>query len=215
MDLWQLILNKPANQFFTGVVSSISPLQVKIYPLDGAINCKSTTGLLGLCVGSNVILMKIGSQFIITQIIGSPFVDSILLNMDTTQYITDTNQTNVAFNVEKLKIGTRLSFDSTNHGVKIGKGVNHVEIYMNLWVERYIDAYSAIYLKKNDTELSYNIHTYLTGFHHWVSMNDSIITSVTENDIIYGSVRFSGADVNNNVGGGYPDSCNLIVKVID
>lgn len=208
-----MILNKPANQFFTGTVSSLSPLQVKIYPLDNAINCKATTGLLGLCVGSNVVLMKIGRQFIITQIIGNPFNDCILLNRSSNQYVTDTVQTKVLFDNEKLKIGTRLS--TYDNGVKIGKGVKHVEVFMNLWLQRYADAYSSIYIVKNSTNLTYSIHTYLSGFQAWISMNDKIVTSVVENDIIYGNVRFSNADGNNSVTGFYPNACNMIVKVID
>lgn len=71
-DLFSLIVNRSEEtQFFTGIVCDLDPLQVKIYPGDGAINCKPTTGLLGLSVDSNVILMKIGSQFIIIAVIGT------------------------------------------------------------------------------------------------------------------------------------------------
>lgn len=73
MDIFDFIINqKKENQFFTGIVSSLSPLSVKIYPLDDAILCKATTGLIGLKVGSNVILLKIGNQFIATNVIGNP-----------------------------------------------------------------------------------------------------------------------------------------------
>jgi hypothetical protein len=70
-DLFSLIINKsPDNIIFTAIVSSLSPLQVKIHPGDDAINCKSTTHLTGLDVNSNVIMLKIGNQFIIIAVIG-------------------------------------------------------------------------------------------------------------------------------------------------
>jgi hypothetical protein len=67
------IVNKnPDNKIFTGIILSLNPLQVLIYPADEPINCKGTTGLVGLKIGSNVIILKIGSQFIITHVIGTP-----------------------------------------------------------------------------------------------------------------------------------------------
>lgn len=68
---FKYIINKKyTNQFVTGIVSALTPLSVKIYPGDDAILCKSVTHLVGLKVGSNVIIMKIGSQFIIIAVIG-------------------------------------------------------------------------------------------------------------------------------------------------
>lgn len=72
MDFFKYILNKKQEtMFFTGVVSALSPLGVKIYPGDSAITCKTLTHLVGLKVGSNVLLIKIGSQFIIIGVIGA------------------------------------------------------------------------------------------------------------------------------------------------
>jgi hypothetical protein len=72
MELFKYILNKKQETiFFTGLVSSLSPLSVKIYTDDAAILCKSLTHLLGLKVGSNVLLIKIGSQFIVVGVIGA------------------------------------------------------------------------------------------------------------------------------------------------
>lgn len=69
--LFKYIVNqKIPNQFITGIVSTTTPLSAKIYPGDDAILCKSTTHLAGLKVGSNVIILKIGSQFIIVAVIG-------------------------------------------------------------------------------------------------------------------------------------------------
>lgn len=71
-NVFKYILNtKHESQFVTGIVSALSPLSVKIYPSDDAILCKFVTGLYELKVGSNVIMLKVGTQFIITNIIGS------------------------------------------------------------------------------------------------------------------------------------------------
>ena len=78
-----IIPKRPDNQFVTGTVSSLSPLQVKLYPDDSPITCKATTGLYGLKVGSNVVLMKIGNQFLIVNVIGkqiNTYLDSIMIN---------------------------------------------------------------------------------------------------------------------------------------
>jgi hypothetical protein len=71
-NLFKYIKNKKnKNQFITATVSALTPLSIKIYPSDNAILCKSTTHLTGLAVNSNVIAMKIGSQFIIIAVIGA------------------------------------------------------------------------------------------------------------------------------------------------
>jgi|GEM_PF-5448445 len=211
-----LILNKnPDRQFFTGIVYDLDPLQVKIYPDDSAINCKATNGLLGLSVGSNVVLLKIGNQFIITQIIGNPFNDSIILNRNSTQTVTDTNQAKVEFNNQKLLIGSRLSYDSTNKAVKIGKGVNSVFVVTDLWTQMDAGSYCSIHIKKNSTQLTYSIRPCpQAGDQVWQTMHSHTIAEVVENDLIYVYVRFSVAHASyNEVSGGYADSCNLIVKV--
>ena len=98
MKIFDLIINqKKENQFFTGIVSALSPLSVKIYPLDGAILCKATTNLLGLNVGSNVILLKIGNQFIITHVIGEVNFNYCILGKTTAQSIPSDSMTPVTY----------------------------------------------------------------------------------------------------------------------
>ncbi|RPJ79859.1 MAG: hypothetical protein EHM20_00270 [Alphaproteobacteria bacterium] len=211
------ILNKNHdNKFFTGIVYDLDPLQVLIYPADDPINCKATSGLLGLSVGSNVIMMKIGNQFIITNIIGNPFNDNIILNRNSTQTVTTTDQTKIEFNSQKILIGSRLSYDSTNKGVKIGKGVNYVDVNTDLWIERTVGSYSSIHIYKNSTQLTYAIApAKLTGQEGWFIQHSQSKVAVVENDLIYVYVRFSVSHGSENViGGGYTDSCNLLVKAI-
>lgn len=72
-DILSNIVNKKESDlFFTGIVSSTTPLQVKLYGGDDAINVKSLTGAIGLQVNSNVLMIKFLSKFIIVGVIGTP-----------------------------------------------------------------------------------------------------------------------------------------------
>jgi hypothetical protein len=70
MNIYDALLNKKQqDQMYTGCVSSLSPLSVKLYPDDVALICKVITSVIGIKVGSNVIMIKIGNQFIVIGII--------------------------------------------------------------------------------------------------------------------------------------------------
>lgn len=65
-EILKNVVNTPTEQqFYTGIISSIYPLQVKLYPDDDAINVKCISSLLGMAAGNNVILLKLSNQFII------------------------------------------------------------------------------------------------------------------------------------------------------
>lgn len=137
MDIFDFIINKKQeSQFFTGIISDLSPLSVKIYPLDDAILCKATTNLIGLQLGSNVILLKIGNQFIITNVIGDYYklYDKVLLKESNetrvnSSVLYDDNTFNVTLEANKtyeitlcLKVGGVTSADFKCVWVK-GAGV--------------------------------------------------------------------------------------------
>lgn len=70
IDIYENLVNKPIEQqFYTGIVSSTNPLQVKLYPDDDAINVKCISSLLSITTDSNVILIKLSNQFIILGVI--------------------------------------------------------------------------------------------------------------------------------------------------
>ena len=75
MDFFKDILNKrEENNIMMGVISSMDPLQVKLYPGDDAINVKCLGSVLGLKSGSNVLMIKFLSQFIIIGVVqDSPY----------------------------------------------------------------------------------------------------------------------------------------------
>lgn len=74
-NILEHILNKNKDEnFLTGVISSLSPLEVKLYPGDDAIPVKCLSHLLGIKVNSNVLLARFQSKFIIIGIISdSPY----------------------------------------------------------------------------------------------------------------------------------------------
>lgn len=70
MDLYKYIVNtKLESHFITGVVNSLNPLTVQIYAGDSSIYCKYLSSVIGIKIGSNVVIQKIGSQFIIIGVI--------------------------------------------------------------------------------------------------------------------------------------------------
>jgi len=66
------ILNDKVKEMLVipAIISSLDPLQVKLYPGDNAIPVKSITSLLGAIVGSNVLMIRWQSKFIIIGVIG-------------------------------------------------------------------------------------------------------------------------------------------------
>jgi hypothetical protein len=67
-----ILKDKKNNIIFTGIVDSLSPLSIKLYPGDSSIYVSSIIGLIGLSVGSNVLLIKYMNKFIIVGVLGTP-----------------------------------------------------------------------------------------------------------------------------------------------
>ena len=98
-DLLSNIVNKKddKNQLYTGIVSSINPLEVKFYPGDDAISAIATNGLTGLIVGSNVLMVKYLSKFIVINVIGNDSLHKCILERTTTQSIPTSTETSAEF----------------------------------------------------------------------------------------------------------------------
>lgn len=73
------------NLFITATVYSLSPLQVKLYPGDNAIPVKSLTGSIGITTGSNVLMVRYQSKYIIIGVIGN--IIDLTDKQDNIQYI--------------------------------------------------------------------------------------------------------------------------------
>jgi len=75
------ILNKKqqTNNILIGTVSSLTPFKVTLFPGDTAIPAVQTTNLLGVQVGSRVLLQLFLNQYIAVAVIGTPSVTNMVL----------------------------------------------------------------------------------------------------------------------------------------
>jgi hypothetical protein len=78
LETLRYLVNKEVEEIlFTGNISSLDPLQVKITATDDSINVKSLTNLVNVKVGSNVLMMKFLNKFIILGVVGPVFDPSV------------------------------------------------------------------------------------------------------------------------------------------
>ncbi|MGD9276518.1 MAG: hypothetical protein PVJ67_05075 [Candidatus Pacearchaeota archaeon] len=218
IKLFQSILNKPDNKtYLTATVSDLNPLKVKLYPGDDEILAIPTTNLWGVTVGSRVLLLRQGNQFICTSVIGSPKVDSITIKRTSNQLFTGTSNTKIAYDSEDQKVGSNLTYDAVNYGIEIGGGVSMVEAHAMTWANcEASGAYSAQYIYKNSSEATYSIERKRdTNSEKWRPHFGSVLIPVTEGDMIYCYIRFSVSDASNGVIGAYANSCKLMVRVVE
>jgi len=73
-EIYDAILNPKQGRLFTvGTVYTVDPFAVILDGDTTAIPCQSLTGLLGLKVGSRVVLLRYGKQYIAVGVIGKSF----------------------------------------------------------------------------------------------------------------------------------------------
>ena len=221
MDInFNSLLTKKQDQIFiTGTVLTLKPATVELIPSDTALPIVYTNGLKGMKVGSRLLLTKYQNRFIALAVIDSPNViqDAIELTRGSTQTVTNTTETKVLFSSALNTVGTRLTYDAANYGVKIETGVKIVEVHTKLWLECVVGAYCSIYIYKNSTPQTYNISpARLTGQEPWRTLNATTLIPVTTNDLVYTYVRWSASNATENIiAGAYANSCNLTVKVVE
>lgn len=98
IDILKYLVNKESEEIFKlATVSSLNPLQVKLYPGDDAINVKSSSSAIGMQVGSNVLMIKYLSKFIIISVIGNLNQNFCILAKTTNQSISNNTLTKVNF----------------------------------------------------------------------------------------------------------------------
>lgn len=140
--------------------------------------------------------------------------DYILVNLNQKQYKYITNNSNAKVNFNTVLDCHGNGLELYNGGVKIGKGISKIRVDLTLWLEAY-GGYSACFLYKNSSNLTYNLFPGFSSGEIWRTGNSFVYTSVEEGDIIYAYVRFSTANSSNNIAGSYGNSCMLGVQVIE
>src|SRR4030042_3463940 len=94
-NIFDTIINRKQEQkTLIGTVETVSPLTVTLIPDDTPLPAICTAGLLGLKIGSRVVLQKFGNQFIAIAIIGTPAVQ--IYRCTANQNLTTTDMANIA-----------------------------------------------------------------------------------------------------------------------
>lgn len=125
----------------------------------------------------------------------------------------------IPFNNQVLKIGNKLTFDSTNNQITIGAGVHHIEVSAMAVLKNGSSSLGDryLYVSKNDSSSTmaqcYYQNAFATNYNYPVVVVP-IIVSVEENDIIYASVS-SGNVETLNVRGTSMGRTYLTIRVID
>lgn len=115
IELYDSVLNKRTKDAFRiANVSSIDPLQIKLYPSDTAIPANSITGLIGLKVGSTVIMVYYKDKFTIIGVIGDTVNAKCSLIKNSAQTISTSTTTKVTFSSSNVDSDPSSMFDDSN-----------------------------------------------------------------------------------------------------
>lgn len=106
-NIYDWVLNKKTEiTTWIGTVSTLDPLTVTLLPSDTAIPVVSTTNLLGLRIGSRVLLQKFQNQLIATNVLGDVAIK--WYDVPENQSITGTDMVNITGLVFTLKANSGL-----------------------------------------------------------------------------------------------------------
>ena len=134
----------------------------------------------------------------------------IVCGLTTNQTINGTSETKININVERIKTGTKLTFDSSNNRVKIGAGVNHVMVSAQLNYSAFTtNGLRRLLARKNGTGFARSM-IYCAQNYETINMTPRLI-DVTENDYIDFSMWNAG---NTTISAGDVDTY-FVVEVID
>jgi len=108
------LVNKEVEEIlFTGNVTSLDPLQVKLSPSDDAINVRMLN-VFGIKVGSNVLMVKYLSKFVVVGVIGNVAQSFCLLQRTTAQSIPANTDTFMNFSSGTNVLDPESMFDGTD-----------------------------------------------------------------------------------------------------
>lgn len=153
-------------------------------------------------------MLKIGEEFkniLLNELNTNNFIQMALTNK---YFITNTIQQNIPLTLDFV-VGEKLTVQ--NNGVKIGKGISHVEVNYTIWYENQ-QGYFSHHITKNLNTITYNIQP-VKYTDSWGTASASCIIPVSEGDIINLQCRFSSADNNNNTNV-YTKGTRMSVKVL-
>lgn len=114
LDTIKYLVNREVEEIlFTGNVTSLDPLQVKLSPSDDAINVRMLN-VFGIKIGSNVLMIKYLNKFVVIGVIGNVAQSFCLLTRTTTQSIPSGTNTFMDFSSGSVILDPESMFDGTN-----------------------------------------------------------------------------------------------------
>lgn len=114
LDTIKYLVNKEVEErVFTGNVSSLNPLQVKLTSSDNPINVRMVN-VFGIKVGSNVLMIKDLNKFVIIGVLGNIAQSFCLLKRTTTQSIPATTNTPIDFSSGSVIVDPESMFDGND-----------------------------------------------------------------------------------------------------
>lgn len=141
----------------------------------------------------------------------------IQIALTTNQKNSTNKEFKINFDTLKKKIGNKLSFEE--NGVKIGSGVHCIKASLMLWTEPDNSTsqyqYTATYINKNNVNKTFNITPIIPNSKAWNTATSYAIIDVQENDLITAAAKFNEANSENKIAGNYPNSCYLIIEVLE
>lgn len=140
--------------------------------------------------------------------------DYVKLVRTTDQTISGTGAVVVQWNSKTLQGGNRLTFDSANYAIKVGKGVKAIHVNLRCWADALSGGRSWMDVTRN----GYSFITDIIGRYGdtWAVHNCTAIIDVVENDLIGATIAFSVSASNLVRGiGSYAGCCELSAKVIE
>lgn len=134
----------------------------------------------------------------------------IVCGLTTNQSMTGTSETKINIDVERIKTGTKLTFDSSNNRVKIGAGVNHVMVSAQLNCSAFTtNGLRRLAARKNGSGFARSM-VYYSQTYETINVTPSLI-NVTQNDYIDFSMWNAG---NTTISSNDLDTY-FVVEVID
>lgn len=134
----------------------------------------------------------------------------IVCGLTTNQSMTGTSEVKVDVDVERIKTGTKLTFDSSNNRVKIGAGVNHVMVSAQVICSNFAtNGLRRLVARKNGSGFARSM-VYYSQAYETINVTPRLI-NVTQNDYIDFSMWSAG---NTTISSNDLDTY-FVVEVID
>lgn len=117
LDILKYLVNKEIEEMiFTGIISSINPLQVKFTSTDDPINA-IPLNIIGAKIGSNVFMMKYLNKFAVIGVVGTAIQAKCSLIKNSAQTLAHNSTDKITFGTGDVDYDPSSMFDDTNNRI--------------------------------------------------------------------------------------------------